>query len=659
MNMKNFKFINLAIIAVLAAFTACDNIPEPSYWANNDTTKIVEPVIIYHEDFGTNPNGLSNPLVTAYDSYKKEGIGAAKVTYTSEGAAVSIRTTSASSGYAGASGACNAMMASAGGASLLINDIATCGAKNLTLSFGSNQMNDTIAVSYKINGTTTWVPIEYSKSTTTWGLVENVVITLPAGTNTIKLKFTAGKTAFGARVDDIKIMTSDVTGAAIVDPDSGGPGPNGNDIYYEDFGTTATGNPLVTAYTGYTKAGIGAAAVTYTSEGAAVSIRTTSASSGYAGASGSCNAMMASAGGASLLINDIATCGAKNLTLSFGSNQMSDTIAVAYKINGTTTWVPISYSKTTTTWGLVSNLAITLPTGTNTIKLKFTAGKTGFGSRVDDIKITTTDVTGPAIIDPDSGSSSTLSVNPSSLSFVQAGEAKNFTVTSSTTWNAVSSDPTNFPVSVSGNTVTVTATANPGATRTAKVTITTTDLSVSQVVNLTQAGTGVSTVTIFYETFGSSGPSASPRPSVVDYTDYDNGAPIVFSGNADVRSTSTLDSHVWLAAYSTQYPDLKYLTISGINTSGATNLNLSFDLAANGAVSSVFAVLTVTVKDLNTSAETSLTLPATALGASNTYSTLSNITGIPATSNLEITFTGTQQNTMGLRLDNIKIEGDK
>ncbi|MCL2649593.1 MAG: DUF5689 domain-containing protein [Candidatus Azobacteroides sp.] len=173
--------------------------------------------------------------------------------------------------------------------------------------------------------------------------------------------------------------------------------------------------------------------------------------------------------------------------------------------------------------------------------------------------------------------------------------------------------------------------------------------------------------TIFLETFGNAAPTANPRPSIAEYTGYDNGAPIVFSGNTDVRATAGLNtsgyySHIWFAAWSDQYPDLKNLTISGINTAGASDLKLSFDLAPGGVPApTADVVMTVTVKDVAAGgAATSLTVPATALAATaNTFSTISNITGVPATSNLEITFQTTKSNTMGLRLDNIRIDGVK
>jgi len=177
--------------------------------------------------------------------------------------------------------------------------------------------------------------------------------------------------------------------------------------------------------------------------------------------------------------------------------------------------------------------------------------------------------------------------------------------------------------------------------------------------------------TIFMETFGTAGATANPRPTIDEYAtagNFDNGAPIVFSGNTDVRATAGLNnagygSHIWFAAWSTQFPELKNLTISGINTAGTSDLKLSFDLAhnqASGSAPIANIVITVTAKDVNTGVETLLIVPATSLGtAMNTMINIANITGIPATSNLEITFQTTQDNTMGIRLDNVRVGGVK
>ncbi|NLO70591.1 MAG: hypothetical protein GX102_06565 [Porphyromonadaceae bacterium] len=220
---KSFLLSVLAVI-ILFGFAACNNIDEPkpdNGNGNGNGNGEGEVAVLYKESFGNAATAAPWPAVADYTGFKKEGLGAEKVTYTSQGGLVTIRSNQASKDYEGASGECNAM-AAAGGASLIINDIATCGATNLSLSFGSIVVSDTLQVSYKINGTTEWKKIDYTKTDGGWGLVKDVSIILPTGTNTIKLKFDAAKTQYGTRIDDISLTTKDKTSAAIVDPDTGG-----------------------------------------------------------------------------------------------------------------------------------------------------------------------------------------------------------------------------------------------------------------------------------------------------------------------------------------------------------------------------------------------------------------------------------------------------
>ena len=185
--------------------------------------------LIFNETFGLPvQTGTSWPSVAdfaAANGFVTTGAGAGAVTYSTEVGLVSIRSNQASSGYTGATGGGNAM-AAATGASLIVNDIATCGATSLVLSFGSNVTSATIPVSYRINDTDNWVNIPYDKTTEAWGLT-TVAFNLPAGTNTINLKFAAGAYTYGSRVDDISITTDDTLGTPIIDPDSGGGGGGG------------------------------------------------------------------------------------------------------------------------------------------------------------------------------------------------------------------------------------------------------------------------------------------------------------------------------------------------------------------------------------------------------------------------------------------------
>ncbi|MDR1553514.1 MAG: hypothetical protein LBS69_08655, partial [Prevotellaceae bacterium] len=161
--------------------------------------------------------------------------------------------------------------------------------------------------------------------------------------------------------------------------------------------------------------------------------------------------------------------------------------------------------------------------------------------------------------------------------------------------------------------------------------------------------------TIFWETCGTTAPTSGTRPIPSAYTGWDNGTPVAFSGNSDVRATNNINSHVWFAANSS-----KNLIISGINTSGKTNLKLSFDVACNvnnGNANALF----IDVKDLVTNAESSITVPSTSIPNLNVYITVSDLEGLPATNNLQITFYATaasNPNGYGYRLDNIEITGE-
>ncbi|MCL2028220.1 MAG: BACON domain-containing protein [Bacteroidales bacterium] len=89
------------------------------------------------------------------------------------------------------------------------------------------------------------------------------------------------------------------------------------------------------------------------------------------------------------------------------------------------------------------------------------------------------------------GAVATLTVNPASLSFEPEGGAKSFMVSSNQSWTATSSDETNFAVTIDGNEVTVTATENEGSSRTAEITVKTTDNSITRIVSVSQASPNV------------------------------------------------------------------------------------------------------------------------------------------------------------------------
>lgn len=153
---------------------------------------------------------------------------------------------------------------------------------------------------------------------------------------------------------------------------------------------------------------------------------------------------------------------------------------------------------------------------------------------------------------------------------------------------------------------------------------------------------------IFEETFGTP-VQGSYWPSVDAYDGWDNSN-LTFSdpymtesySRANVRSTSSMDGHVW---FSSGYTSA--LHISGLNTSNYTDLVLSYSITGNAAGTA--DLLTVTCGDEE------ITVPPTSF-TQNSYVAITledvpdNITSIEFKADAAT-------NTMGLRLDNVKLTG--
>ncbi|MDR0333086.1 MAG: fimbrillin family protein [Dysgonamonadaceae bacterium] len=168
-----------------------------------------EPVIIFNETFGT-PSGTTS--VATFTGWTTTGVDVGNVSFVGTGADIRITTPSISGvgpWYPGASGDGNVFFAAAGG-TFWINDIGVCGTENLFLSFGTQATNAMLTVSYSIDGTN-WIPIPFTKASTQWGLVDDLPITLPSGTDSISLRFVMTTSGSGARLDDVTIITYDAT----------------------------------------------------------------------------------------------------------------------------------------------------------------------------------------------------------------------------------------------------------------------------------------------------------------------------------------------------------------------------------------------------------------------------------------------------------------
>lgn len=161
---------------------------------------------------------------------------------------------------------------------------------------------------------------------------------------------------------------------------------------------------------------------------------------------------------------------------------------------------------------------------------------------------------------------------------------------------------------------------------------------------------------VFYETFGTGYYPSGSRPKIAEFTDFDMKSPVAYAdatGSADVRSMSGDNgAHVWLPANKNSQ-----LSISGINTGNKSNLRLSYQVAANlydaGSSGNLNAI---TVSCNGTSLNVPSTPVSNANGDNSKFYTFT-LDNIPTSQNLTVVFSATAEaNTIGLRLDNIKIE---
>ncbi|MCC8035406.1 MAG: DUF5689 domain-containing protein [Rikenellaceae bacterium] len=164
----------------------------------------------------------------------------------------------------------------------------------------------------------------------------------------------------------------------------------------------------------------------------------------------------------------------------------------------------------------------------------------------------------------------------------------------------------------------------------------------------------------FKETFGTGDYPSGNRPYIADFTDFDMKSPVTYSdptGRADVRSTSTMNAHVWFPTSTGTGTDAS-LIISGINSSGYSDITLTFELAT-GLSTDAVSETNLNVMQLTVDGNT-IALPSTpvsvANGDNNKFYTFT-VTGIPSKADLQIEFFTDTTNISGIRLDNIVLSG--
>ena len=359
-------------------------------------------------------------------------------------------------------------------------------------------------------------------------------------------------------------------------------------LYADNFGTTATQTgtawPLVGEYSGWNKSGIGASSVTYSSEGGAVSARSNSTSSGYDGASGSVNVMMAAAG-ASFIVKDIDPKGMTSMNLTFGFNETTAVLTLFYSTDGTT-WTQVNYTKTAEGWGL-AQASFGIPASTGALHLKFTAATTQYGTRIDDIKLVGAE---GGTVTPPTGNE--LNVSTTALSFVTAGEAKPFNITGNVSWTASVPAADTWcqisPASGSNNgTVTVTVAANSGAARSTTITVSGTGVA-SKSISITQAagGGGGTGSAIWTENVGSTASSGNPLISA--FSGWTKGGSVGSGvtyegvGNVSVRTSVASSSYTDASGVNSIFfgsnPSTSFIA-KGIAISGQTSVTLTFGIS--------------------------------------------------------------------------------
>lgn len=171
----------------------------------------------------------------------------------------------------------------------------------------------------------------------------------------------------------------------------------------------------------------------------------------------------------------------------------------------------------------------------------------------------------------------------------------------------------------------------------------------------------IAQTTIYTENFGAG--TGSTNTLVTAYSGFQSSSPINYTGNSDIRTTSPSTGYtgssaagcLFLGATTTATLPEKFLTVSGINTSGYKDLSLSFGhyngVTGNGIVPKVevsedgtnWTALSYSRIIINVSVWEYVTATGT----------------IPATENLRIRFTNPVNSNIGFRVDDVKLTGNQ
>lgn len=171
----------------------------------------------------------------------------------------------------------------------------------------------------------------------------------------------------------------------------------------------------------------------------------------------------------------------------------------------------------------------------------------------------------------------------------------------------------------------------------------------------------IAQTTIYTENFGAG--TGSTNTLVTAYSGFQSTSPVNYTGNSDIRTTSTSTGYtgasgggcLFLGATTTATLPEKFITVSGINTSGYSDLSLSFGHYNGVTANSIVPKVEVSEDGTNW----------TVLSYSRINTNISvweyvTATGtIPATENLRIRFTNPVNSNIGFRVDDIKLTGNQ
>lgn len=365
-------------------------------------------IIIYSENVG-NTNAQKDadgkwPLVSVFTGWLKGGSSGSDVTY--DGTDVSVRTSTPSSEYTGASGG-NNIFFGALGHKFIIKNIDITGKTNFTFKFGISRQvfgsgfkaidENTIKLSASIDGTN-YTSLTFTNDSKANWVIATSEFKAPSGSTKLFLKFDQGIAASEIRIDDFTLTDG---GNGTIEIGSGGvtpPQPTQAILYENMGGTEVTANTQVDAFTAWLKSGSGASGVTYTGSAKTDVRKSMKSDDKYDGASGGNNIFFGADANGTFEIKDIDITGKTQLTFKFGISYQADaypamdeitntTIKLSASIDGTN-YTPLTFTNANTKDWVLATSEFKVPSGSTKLYIKFADPAKISKVRLDDFTLT-------------------------------------------------------------------------------------------------------------------------------------------------------------------------------------------------------------------------------------------------------------------------------